>query len=71
MHARWRLKRLLWRDREGWQEREESATEYFRLVAFAAVCIDEYINNGSKLELLALTPSNYLDVSVHATSVSV
>ena len=27
------LKRLLWRDGEGWQERErESATEYFRLV---------------------------------------
>ena len=69
-----------WRDGEGWQEREtQNATEYFRLVEGEGFCCRLYKQplmkqNGSyytkcKLELLALTPSNNLDVSVHATSV--
>ena len=49
----------------------QNISGWLREKAFAAVCIDEYINNGSKLELLALTPSNNLEVSVHATSVKV
>ena len=75
-----RLKRLLWRDGEvwrdgeGWQERVS-----VRLVEGEGFCCSLYkqplmnikIVNGSllKLELLALTPSNNLDVAVHATSV--
>ena len=43
---RWRLKRLLWRDGEGWQERErvlQNISGWLREKAFAAACTDEYI----------------------------
>ena len=38
---RWRLKRLLWRDGEGWQE-SESATEYFRWFEGEGFCCSLY-----------------------------
>ena len=56
--------------------KRESATEYFRLVEGEGFCCSLYkqplmnkIVNRSLLVLLALTPSNNLDVSVHAKSV--
>ena len=60
-HGHWQCQwtenemRLLWRDGEGWQERE-SATEYFRLVEGEGFCCSLYkqplmnrIVNGSLL----------------------
>ena len=44
---------------------------WLREKAFVQATTDEYKNSEweFKLELLALTPSNNLDVAVHATSV--
>ena len=76
MHARWQAG-----DCSGETEKagkRESATEYFRLVEGEGFCCSLYkqplmnrivVIYQWELLILALTPSNNLDVSVHATSV--
>ena len=81
LSMRWRLKRLLWRD----GEEESATEYFRLVEGEGFCCslykqplmntinnkmgVTTVYTNVNLIELLALTPSNHLDVSVHATSV--